>query len=123
MAAPHGDQRGELVVPAAEGGSARVGARGSADHVHRDPDAADVLAVRQAVQQLAPRRRACVVLHHLSGLDTDEVAAVLGITPATVRSHLRHAHVDLRELLGDAEVASPATRERPHPPMRREDAR
>lgn len=81
--------------------------RGPADVAHHDPDTADVVAVREAIERLPRRRRACVVLHHLAGLDTDEVAAALEIAPATVRSHLRHAHADLRASLGEADDASP----------------
>lgn len=82
--------------------------QGPATHAHHDPDTADVLAVREAIGQLPRRRRACVVLHHLAGLDTDEVAAALDLAPATVRSHLRHAYADLRDSLGDAVVGVPA---------------
>jgi len=76
--------------------------RGPVDVAHHDPDTADVMAVREAIERLPRCRRACVILHHLAGLDTDEVAAALEIAPATVRSHLRHAHADLRASLGDA---------------------
>lgn len=78
--------------------------RGPDPTVHHDPDTADVLAVRQAIGRLPARRRACVVLHHLAGLSTNEVGAALDISPATVRSHLRHAYTDLRDELGEAVV-------------------
>ena len=78
--------------------------QGPVPDAHHDPDTAEVIAVREAVGQLPRRRRACVVLHHLAGLDTDEVAAALEIAPATVRSHLRHAYADLRDSLGDVAI-------------------
>ena len=50
---------------------------------------------QQAIRPLAPRERA--VLQCLAnGLSTEEVAAVLGITPHTVRSHLKHAMAKLQ---------------------------
>ena len=88
--------------------------RGPDQTVHHDPDTADILAVRQAIGRLPARRRACVVLHHLAGLSTGEVAAVLDISPATVRSHLRHAYTDLRADLGEDVVPAPSIPSRPH---------
>ena len=88
--------------------------RGPDNQVHHDPDRADVIAVRDAVRRLPRRRRACVVMHHLAGLDTGEVAAALGITAATVRSHLRHAHAELRDSLGtETPLDPPDTHARP----------
>lgn len=87
--------------------------QGPVQDTHHDPDAADVLAVREAIGRLPRRRRACVVLHHLAELDTDEVAAALDIAPATVRSHLRHAYADLRGSLGDAVVGAPSASTEP----------
>lgn len=91
--------------------------RGPDRDMHHDPDGADVVAVRDAIGQLPRRRRACVVLHHLADLDTDEVAAALEIAPATVRSHLRHAYADLRSSLGDAIVPDRPREPDKIPPM------
>lgn len=89
---------------------------GPAPEAHHDPDSADVIAVREAVGRLPRRRRACVVLHHLAGLDTDEVAGALGITRSTVRSHLRHAYAELREHLDVAvSLDPPVSGQRPRP--------
>lgn len=88
--------------------------RGPDRAVHHDRDTADVLAVREAIGRLPARRRACVVLHHLAGLSSDETAAVLDISTATVRSHLRHAHADLRAELGEDVVPDPPVLSRPH---------
>lgn len=55
--------------------------------------------VRHALQRLAPRRRAVVVLVELEGRSTSEVAALLGIRPVTVRWHLSRARRELRAFL------------------------
>lgn len=47
--------------------------------------------------RLAPRQRAAFVLREIEGLDTDEVARVLQVTPSTVRNHVLHARRILRE--------------------------
>lgn len=64
----------------------------------------DLLA---ALASLSRQQRACVVLHHLHDLSTDEVAELLGIAPATVRVHLNRARAQLaaalREEVPDAE--------------------
>lgn len=55
------------------------------------------IAVRQALQGLAPRTRLAVVLHHLVGLSIDEVAAALGTSPNTVKTQVRLGIRRLRE--------------------------
>ena len=54
--------------------------------------------------RLAPKQRAAFVLKEIEGLETGEVARILGVTESTVRNHLLHARRILREGL---------TRERP----------
>jgi RNA polymerase sigma-70 factor (ECF subfamily) len=56
--------------------------------------------LRQSIEQLPPRQRAAVVLRDIEGLSTAEVAAALGSTEATVRSHIAAARVNLRSMLG-----------------------
>ena len=52
--------------------------------------------------RLAPKQRAAFVLKEIEGLETAEVARVLGITESTVRNHLLQARRVLREgLRGD----------------------
>ena len=53
-----------------------------------------------AVDRLAPRQRAAVILHVQEGLPTHEVAAVLECSEATVRVHLHRALTTLRKTLG-----------------------
>lgn len=52
-------------------------------------------SVWQAVERLAPRRRAIVVLSELEGLRDFEIASLLGIQRVTVRWHLRMGRRDL----------------------------
>lgn len=49
------------------------------------------LAFDEAVETLPPKQRQVVVLRLIEKLTTKEVAERLGVTPATVRSHLSHA--------------------------------
>ena len=67
-----------------------------------DPD--DALARRQAVarlwaavERLSPQQRAAIVLHVQEQLPTDQIAAVLGCSEATVRVHLHRAVGALRK--------------------------
>jgi RNA polymerase sigma-70 factor (ECF subfamily) len=50
----------------------------------------------RALGTLTPDHRAVVILRHLAGLSTDEVAEVLGIPRGTVASRLHHARRELR---------------------------
>lgn len=45
---------------------------------------------------LAPKQRAAFVLREIEGLETAEVARVLGVTESTVRNHLMQARRILR---------------------------
>jgi RNA polymerase sigma-70 factor (ECF subfamily) len=47
--------------------------------------------------RLAPKQRATFVLKEIEGLETSEVARVLGVTESTVRNHLLQARRVLRE--------------------------
>jgi RNA polymerase sigma-70 factor (ECF subfamily) len=53
--------------------------------------------VHAAVLELPPQYRMVLVLHDMEELDTDEVAAVLGIKPGTVRVRLHRARLLLRQ--------------------------
>ncbi len=63
--------------------------------------------VRGLVSQLHPREREVFVLRDLEGLETDEVAEILGLEAPTVRRHLARARLRLRELMGPADDAGP----------------
>lgn len=47
-------------------------------------------ALHAALLTLPPQERACVVLHHLDGLDADQIGSVLDLSTGTVRRHLAH---------------------------------
>ena len=55
--------------------------------------------LRAALCRLPPRQRATVVLRYLDGLDTDEVAQLLGCSPGTVKSQLSRGLAALREAI------------------------
>ncbi len=60
-----------------------------------------VTATWQAVQALPERRRDAVVLRYYADLSTDEIARLLDVRPATVRSLLHRAIGSLQEVLSD----------------------
>ncbi len=57
----------------------------------------------QAVRGLPDRERAAVTLHYVDDLSVAEVAAVLEVTPGTVKASLSHARQKLRAALSDLE--------------------
>lgn len=57
-------------------------------------------AVWHALDALAPRRRAAIVMHELEGLDVKDVAVLLGISAITVRWHLSRGRRELARILG-----------------------
>jgi RNA polymerase sigma-70 factor (sigma-E family) len=64
------------------------------------------LALRQAIETLPYRKRACVVLRYLAGLSEAETADALGVSVGTVKSQTHKALRQLRELLDEpAEIA------------------
>jgi len=63
----------------------------------RDSD--DVLDVRSALAQLAPRRRACVVLRLAFDLSEEDVAQLLGVSVGTVKSQTSRGVAQLVRLL------------------------
>ena len=56
-------------------------------------------AVWSALDVLAPRRRAIVVMHELEGLSVHDIASALRITAITVRWHLSRGRRDLARAL------------------------
>ncbi len=59
------------------------------------------VCLRQALEAMPARRRACAALCFYLGMSTDEAAQTLGITAATVRVQLHRARTDLHHVLGD----------------------
>ena len=56
-------------------------------------------SVWRALDALAPRRRAVIVMHELEGLTVPAIASLLGITAVTVRWHLSIGRRDLARIL------------------------
>ena len=55
----------------------------------------------RAVRRLPLRQQQAIVLRYRMDLPTEEIAQVLGASPATVRSNLARARQRLKEVLGD----------------------
>ncbi len=55
--------------------------------------------LREALDQLSPKKRAVVILHDLEGLRSEEIAEVVGAKLGTVRSRLRDGRKELTSLL------------------------
>jgi RNA polymerase sigma-70 factor (ECF subfamily) len=56
-------------------------------------------AVWRALDTLAPRRRAVIVMHELEGLKVSDIAVMLGISAITVRWHLSRGRRELARVL------------------------
>lgn len=63
----------------------------------------DRAALHDLLAALPPRQRAAVVLRYYLGLDTDAVAAELGITPGAARTAISRALAAMRVTIADAE--------------------
>jgi RNA polymerase sigma factor (sigma-70 family) len=74
------------------------------------PDAAEAIAVRDAVLALPPRQRAVIVARFYLGLDVAETARVLRCRPGTVKAHTFKALANLRNagLIDTEETANDA---------------
>jgi RNA polymerase sigma-70 factor (ECF subfamily) len=78
--------------------------RGALDHL-RSPDDVEATAsfledealIARALETLSEKERAALVLRDLEGLETEEVARVLGSSPTTVRSQISTARAKLRQ--------------------------
>lgn len=60
----------------------------------------EAAALWEAVSRLPERERTAVHLHYAGGYRTEEIAALLGVPGATVRTRLRRARIRLKDLLG-----------------------
>jgi RNA polymerase sigma-70 factor (ECF subfamily) len=54
----------------------------------------------RALDRLAPRRRASIVLYELEGVGIAEIARLLGISAVTVRWHLSRGRKELARIIG-----------------------
>jgi RNA polymerase sigma-70 factor (ECF subfamily) len=67
-----------------------------------------VQAVRRAIEGLPLEFRLPIVLKEIEGLSVEEVASVLGLKPATVKTRLHRARLLLRKELSQALPSKPA---------------
>jgi RNA polymerase sigma-70 factor (ECF subfamily) len=74
---------------------------GHPSDVDNGPEAAVIAraTVWRALDALAPRRRAVVVMHELEGLAISSIASLLGISVVTVRWHLSRGRRELARIL------------------------
>jgi RNA polymerase sigma-70 factor (sigma-E family) len=68
--------------------------------VHRDPDAATGVAVRQALGRLSSRQRTALLLRYFADLSVDETADAMRCGPGTVKKLARRGIDALRRELG-----------------------
>lgn len=59
----------------------------------------EVIETLDALQMLDVRKRAAIVLRYFVDIPEEEIAGILGCRPSTVRSLIRRALIDLREVL------------------------
>jgi RNA polymerase sigma factor (sigma-70 family) len=69
------------------------------DHSAAITAAEDAAIIRQAISLLSPAERAALVMWEIEGRSTEEIAAELGIKPATVRHTVSRARLSLRRIL------------------------
>ena len=62
-------------------------------------DRAAVLTIRQLVLALPERQQSCVLLRYASGMTDSEIAAELGISVGSVKTHISRARKTLRRAL------------------------
>jgi RNA polymerase sigma factor (sigma-70 family) len=75
----------------------RAAADSNPEWAAADLEREDIL--RTALQSLTERERTALVLRELEGLNTVEVAEIMGVAAATVRVHIMQARLKLRKLL------------------------
>lgn len=66
----------------------------------------DRAAVAEALDELSPNQRICVVCRYWLGLTDTETARATGMATGTVKTHLRRALTTLRKALTEPEVAT-----------------
>ena len=70
-----------------------------------DPEAALVArsVIWRALESLAPRRRAVVIMHELEGASVQAIAQLLGVAAVTVRWHLSRGRLQLAAVIREQE--------------------
>jgi RNA polymerase sigma-70 factor (ECF subfamily) len=64
-----------------------------------EPDADDMIFLKDLLEQISPELRQIVTLRYITGLNSAAIGQMLGIPAATVRTRLRSALKNLRKLL------------------------
>jgi len=83
------------------GSEHRLRVVGESEPASRLADSREVEQLLESlVENLTPQQRAAFVLREVEGMDTAEVAKVLGCTATTVRNHVFQARKNLRRELG-----------------------
>ena len=75
---------------------------------HQEPEAdtpPENLALELALSELSEQQRALIHLYYYEGFKTDEIASILQMNPATVRSGLKRARQKLKDFMGGEEVS------------------
>jgi len=57
-------------------------------------------AIEQAIGQLRPEYRSCIILRHIEGRSYDEIAKVLELPLGTVKTYIHRARAELMTILG-----------------------
>ena len=56
-------------------------------------------AIEQAIEQLRPEYRSCIMLRHVDGRPYEEIAAMLDLPLGTVKTYIHRARAELRQSL------------------------
>jgi RNA polymerase sigma factor (sigma-70 family) len=91
---------------AAAGREIDVAGDPSGDHVDRVARDADHVRVIDAVRRLPVRQRDCITLRYFEELPIDQIAATLGVSVNSVKTHLRRGMEHLARALVEREAAT-----------------
>lgn len=80
--------------------SERIGSRTGTDPLRRVLDEEEAKLLWEAIEDLPPRIRDCVVLRLRDELPYRAIGAILHVTEATVKTHMFQARQRLKEMLG-----------------------
>lgn len=67
--------------------------------LHRDPDSADLVTVRKALDDLSPKQREAVILRYFLDLSAEQTAQLTGSSPGAIRGLTHRAVAVLRATL------------------------
>lgn len=68
--------------------------------------AASDLDLRDALEQLSPRQREALVLHHLLDLPVEECASLMTLSESSVKTHLQRGREQLQQRLGSHSITN-----------------